>query len=63
MPNPNLSLAIQPISTREGRVIGELLYSATPYMVWSIHVTVSCHMTHYINVWLALMVLKGSTKS
>ena len=50
MPNPNLSLAIQPISTREGRVIGELLYSAAPYTVWSIHVTVSCHMTHYINV-------------
>ena len=33
------------------------------HMVWSNHTTVSCHMTHYINIWVAITVLKMATES
>ena len=38
-------------------------YTCCVLMVWSNHVTVLCHMTHYLTVWVALLVVKTATES
>ena len=50
----------RPTSGREGRVWWTVYTSRVPLhcTVQSNHVALFCHMTHYINVWVAIAILK-----
>ena len=50
---------------KKGRVWWTAYTSCVPlhYIVWSNHVAVFCHTTHYITVWVAIAVLKTAKES